>query len=441
MRLPPEVSGILSQLTAAGYSAYAVGGCVRDTLLGKVPHDWDLCTSALPEQLQAVFAKDRTVTAGLKHGTLTVIRDRIPYEITTYRIDGDYTDHRHPDSVSFVDRIDLDLSRRDFTVNAMACSPDGAVLDLFCGRQDLEKHLIRCVGEPAARFEEDALRVLRALRFASVFDFELEEKTAAAVRAMYPTLSHVAAERIREELVKLLCGPGAGRILRAYPEVITHLLPELAPAVGFDQKNPHHLYTVWEHTVRALDGVPPDPALRLTMLLHDSGKPYTQTTDEKGICHYKGHQQVSAQIAARAMDALRCDKALRDKVVCLVEAHDILLSTDRRLLLRRLNRFGEDNLRLLFLIHKADRIATGTRHPGHAEEHCLELQAALDALLAEKPCFTLKDLAVNGRDLMSLGLRGKAVGTALSALLDEVMEGTLPNEREALLKKAKKEYL
>ncbi len=433
IQLPKDVISLLSRLRSAGFSAYAVGGCVRDSLLGRIPGDWDLCTSALPEEMRRVFAGEHLVETGLKHGTLTVVLNHVPYEITTYRVDGDYTDHRHPDSVRFVDRIDEDLARRDFTVNAMASDPEGTVLDLYAGRADLAAGLIRCVGAPALRFGEDALRILRALRFASVLDFAIEPETESAVRALYPTLERVAAERIRAELLKLLCGPGVGRILRAFPEVITFLIPCLKPSVGYDQQNPHHLYTVWEHTIRAVEGVPPDPVLRMTMLLHDCGKPYTRTTDEKGVGHYMGHQKVSARLAKEVLEKLRFDRASSDRILRLVEAHDIPLSTDRRLLLRRLNAFGEEDLRALFTIHRADRIATGTRNPAHAREHWEDLNHALDHLLAERPCFSLKDLAVNGRDLTALGYKGPAVGKALNKLLAVVMDGSLPNEREALL--------
>jgi tRNA nucleotidyltransferase (CCA-adding enzyme) len=401
--------------------------------MGKIPHDWDLCTSAAPEEMKAVFAGERVVETGLKHGTLTVVRDHVPYEITTYRTEGVYTDHRHPDAVSFVADIREDLSRRDFTVNAMACGADGQVLDLFGGREDLSAGIIRCVGEPELRFGEDALRILRALRFASVLDFSLEPGTAKAVHRLYPTLERVSAERIREELCKLLCGPGVGRILREYTDVLSFLIPPIGSAVGYDQQNPHHLFTVWEHTVRAVENVPPLLPLRMTMLLHDLGKPLARITDAQGIGHYPGHQRISAEIARKTLTDLRCDNALTERVTRLVEAHDIPLDPSRKTMLHRLNRFGEEDLRSLFLIHRADRIATGTRNPEHAGDRCRELNAALDALLAEKPCFSLKDLAVNGRDLTALGLSGPDVGKALNQLLDAVLDETVPNEKEALL--------
>ena len=433
MLLPDTVRALLTSLESAGFSAYAVGGCVRDTLLGRTPNDWDICTSALPGEIASVFAADRVVETGLKHGTLTVVRSHIPYEITTYRIDGAYTDHRHPDSVSFVADVSEDLSRRDFTVNAMACDVRGNVVDLFSGRDDLQAGLIRCVGDARLRFSEDALRILRALRFASTYDFAVTPDTDAAIRQMYPDLKNVAAERIRAELLKLICGPGAGCVLRAYPEVFCRIIPELAPMIGYDQHNHHHRFDLWEHTVRALENVSPDETLRLTMLLHDTGKPATRTEDEDGECHYYGHPKLSAQIADGVCAALRCDRALRDRVVRLVGYHDIPLSTERPLLLRRLNRLGEADLRALFLIHRADRIATGTRDPRHADEHMRELTQALDALLAESPCYTLRTLDVNGHDLASLGITGRAVGNTLEALLRAVMDGKVENEKAALL--------
>ncbi len=440
MTLPPAVADLISRLQSAGFSAYAVGGCVRDSLLGLTPHDWDLCTSALPEQMLEIFRNEHVVTTGLKHGTLAVVRDHVPYEITTFRVDGAYTDHRHPDSVSFVDDVACDLSRRDFTVNAMAWSPDSGLVDLFGGREDLDRRTIRCVGEPRQRFAEDALRVLRALRFASVYDFSIDPATSSAAREMADGMRAVAGERIREELLKMLCGPGAGRILREYPDILSVVIPEIAPMIGYDQQNHHHSYDLWEHTVRALEGVPPDPALRLTMLLHDTGKPEVRTTDAHGEGHYFGHQAASGVIAARVAESLRLDNAMRDRVVNLVINHDIPLrtgdgaiNTDRSFLLRRLNRFGEEDLRALFLIHRADRIATGYTTREREDIRLRERMAALDALLAEKPCFTLKDLAVRGTDLIPLGLRGPQIGEALQALLEAVMDGKAENTKESLL--------
>jgi tRNA nucleotidyltransferase (CCA-adding enzyme) len=439
MDLPRPVSDLISRLEQAGFSAYAVGGCVRDTLLSQVPHDWDLCTSARPEEMMEVFRGEHVVETGLKHGTLTVVLDHIPYEITTFRTDGSYTDHRHPDSVTFVEDVSGDLSRRDFTVNAMAYSPHTGLVDLFGGQEDLDRGVIRCVGVPEERFREDALRILRALRFAAVFDFAIDPETEKALRLLAPSLSNVAAERIREEFFKLLCGPGAGRILRAFPDVLAHIVPEISVMVGYDQLNHHHSYDLWEHTVQGLENVPADPDLRLTMLLHDTGKPAVRVMDDKGEAHYRGHQAASAEIAERVTDDLRCDRETRDRVIRLVRYHDIPLRTesgevnlDRSFLLRRLNKFGEKDLRALFLIHRADRIATGYSTREKEDRRMAERMAALDALLAEQPCFTLKDLAVNGNDLKAFGLKGPALGEALQQLLEAVMDGKVVNEKDAL---------
>ena len=445
MQLPVPVQDLIARLRGAGFPAYAVGGCVRDSLLGLTPHDWDLCTAASPEEMKRVFAGERIAETGLRHGTLTVIRDHIPYEITTFRTEGTYSDHRHPDSVSFVTDVREDLARRDFTINAMAWAPEEGLLDLFGGREDLDRGIIRCVGVPEERFEEDALRILRALRFASVYDFALDPDTSRAVRALYSTLDRVAAERLREELLKLLCGKAAGRMLREYPEVFSAMIPDLAPMVGYDQRNHHHRYTLWEHTVRAVENVPPEPDLRLAMLLHDTGKPASCTVDERGEAHYRGQPKLSAEIAARVTENLRCDRARQERITRLVLNHDILLrnedgspATDRRFLLHRLNQFGEEDLRALFRIHRADRIATGITSPAREDARMAQRMEALDELLRDRPCFTLRNLAVNGSDLTALGLHGPAVGRALAGLLAAVMEGRLANEKDALLDAAKK---
>ena len=439
MELPRTVSDLIARLEQAGYSAYAVGGCVRDSIMGREPHDWDLCTSALPAQMQEVFRGEHVIETGLKHGTLAVVIGHVPYEITTFRVDGAYTDHRHPDSVSFVENVAGDLSRRDFTVNAMAYSPRSGLVDLFGGQEDLRRRVIRCVGIPEERFREDALRILRALRFAAVHDFSVDPDTEKALRLLAPSLKNVAAERIREEFLKLLCSAGAGRILRAFPDVLSVIVPEISVMVGYDQRNHHHHYDLWEHTVRVVENVPPEPDMRLAMLLHDTGKPAVCTVDEHGEAHYRGHQAVSAEIAERITAGLRCDRETADRVVRLVRYHDIPLrnesgavNLDRSFLLRKLNRFGEKDLRALFLIHRADRIATGHSPEAREDARLAQRMDALDALLAEQPCFTLKNLAVNGNDLKAFGLKGPALGDALKQLLEAVMDGRVANEKEAL---------
>lgn len=434
IRLPEPVQAILSRLRDAGYSAYAVGGCVRDSLLGKTPHDWDICTAARPEEMRPLFAGWHVVETGLQHGTLTVVIDHIPYEVTAYRLDGLYTDHRHPDSVSFVRDVREDLRRRDFTVNAMAYAPEEGLIDLFGGREDLQKRLIRCVGEPEERFREDTLRILRALRFAACYDFAIEDGTAAAARAMACDVRRVAGERIRAEMTKLLCGNAAGRILRDFSGVITAVFPELAPMVGFDQHTPWHRHDVWEHTVRAVEAIAPEEALRWTMLLHDSGKPEAFFLDTEGIGHAHGHQKRSAAIAEVLFDRMHFDTRTRDRALLLIEKHDIDMRPDERLLMRQLNRYGEEAVRDLIAVHCADRKARGTELPGEADRWAEGMTAALDALLARQPCYTLASLAVNGKDLITAGFRpGPGLGQTLQALLERVMDGELTNDRETLL--------
>lgn len=438
VRIPKGAEMILSRLNAAGYQAYVVGGCVRDSLMGLSPKDWDICTSATPEEMQQVFAGFRVVETGLKHGTLTVVLDHVPYEVTTFRVDGVYTDHRHPDNVTFVRDVAADLSRRDFTINAMAYHPDTGLVDVYGGQEDLRRGMIRCVGVPQERFTEDALRILRALRFASVRDFVVDAATDAAIRTLYPTLADVAAERIRVELGKLLCGQGVGRVLRSYTEVFTFLMPELQPCVGFAQHHAMHRWDVWEHTIRAVEQVAPQEVLRLTMLLHDVGKPSCFTLDASGTGHAYGHPQESKRLAAHILERLKVDHATRDRVLLLVECHDRTLSSDARLLTRRLHQLGEEALRQLMQVQRADRLAQGTRPEEAVEAEYQETVQALEALLAAAPCYTLRDLAVRGSDLVALGYwPGKAIGACLQALLEQVMDGRVANEAPALLEQAR----
>ena len=440
MNLPEQVVFLTGKLESAGFEAYAVGGCVRDTLMGRIPSDWDMCTSASPDEMKQVFSDMHVVETGLRHGTLTVVLDHVPYEITSFRLEGAYTDHRRPDSVTFVTDLREDLSRRDFTVNAMAAGMDGSVIDMFGGQDDISSRLVRCVGDPEERFREDALRVLRALRFASVLDFDIEEKTAEAALKLAPTLSMVSAERISSELMKTLCGPGAGRILRRFPGIFTVIIPDLAVMQGYDQNNHHHKYDLWEHTVRVLENVPPVPDMRLAMLLHDVGKPAVCTKDSWGESHFPGHQAASEVVARRVVDDLKLDRATAERVCLLVRWHDINFHNEqgepdltRSFLLRRLNRFGEKDLRDLIRIHRADRIGTGISSVEKEDARMKLRMDALDALIEEQACFSLRDLAVNGRDLTERGFRGREVGETLNALLRAVMDGKADNSRDELL--------
>ena len=437
IRLPEGASFVVDKLTRAGYPAYVVGGCVRDALLGIAPKDWDVCTAATPAEMQRVFTGCHVVETGLQHGTLTVVVNHVPYEVTTFRVDGDYTDHRHPDQVKFVADVREDLARRDFTVNAMAYHPDTGLVDAFHGQEDLAAGVIRCVGDPEKRFGEDALRILRALRFASVYGFTMEEQTARAVHSLKTTLHGVAAERIRVELGKLLCGRGAEAILRDCADVIMEVLPALSPMLGFDQRTPYHRYDVWEHTIRTVGAVQPVEALRWTMLLHDSGKPACFTLDEKGQGHAFGHGEKSVEIAREVMAFLRVDNATRDRVLTLVARHDMPLSDRPNMLRRCLHEMGEESLRQLIEVQLADERGKGIRSPEETDARAKRLNAALDAVLATNPCVTLKQLAVRGSDLTHAGIPGgKAVGECLRYLLDRVMEDTLHNDQGALLRAA-----
>lgn len=427
---------VLHRLEAAGHRAVLVGGCVRDSLLGIPPHDYDAATSALPEEIKAACAGLTCLDIGLKHGTITVLSGGIPVETTTFRRETTYSDHRHPDAVEFTGRLEEDLARRDFTINAMAWEPEGLV-DPFGGRADLSAKIIRCVGDPGRRFEEDALRILRGLRLAAQLGFVIETDTAAAIHAHAPDLAHVAWERIWGEFSRLLCSPGAGDILHSFPDVVSQIFPELAPSVGFDQKNFHHRYDVYTHSVMALDSTPPLLPVRLAALLHDAGKPETFHTDEQGVGHFYGHPKRSAALADTALRRLRLPNGLREQVLTLIERHDLPVEPERKWVGRWLSRLGEETFFLLLHLKRGDRAACADPTPP-SPDPLEQVESIALALLAEKACLSLNDLAVNGTDCMAAGLRGKEIGTMLRALLEQVSEGTLENDRGILLKHIKK---
>ena len=376
---------------------------------------------------------ERAVPTGLKHGTVTVRTEDQPVEVTTFRKDGAYRDHRRPETVTFTDSLEEDLRRRDFTVNAMALDLRGTFRDPFGGLGDLERGILRCVGEAERRFHEDALRILRGLRFSACLGFVLEEKTASAIREKKELLRDIAPERVWAELSRLLTGRWADEVLRAYPEVVGVFWPELLPMIGFDQRTRHHCYDVWKHTLHALAAVEPDVILRCTMLLHDIGKPETFTVDDRGHGHFKGHPARGAAKAEEMLRRLRVDNATRETVVRLVEWHDRNIPRTDRGLRRALRDLGEADLRRLLAVKRADNLA-------QAHQDLLgeidKAETILDRLLAEGACVTLKQLAVGGNDLADLGLRGPAVGRMLNTLLDRVVDGEVPNERQALLQAA-----
>ena len=433
--IPGPVREILETLEAAGHRAWCVGGCVRDALLGRPPEDWDVTTAARPEATMALF-RDRAVPTGLRHGTVTVRTAAGGVEVTTLRRDGAYRDHRRPESVTFTGSLEEDLRRRDFTVNTFAADRTGRVLDPLNGRADLEAGVLRCVGDPDRRFTEDALRILRGLRFAAQLGFRIEPETAAAIRRNRELLGDIAPERIWTELKKLLTGDCAAEVLRAYPEVAGVFWPELLPMVGFDQRNRHHCYDVWEHTLHALAAVPPEADLRLTVLLHDIGKPNCFTVDEKGQGHFYGHSAESARLAGEMLRRLRADNATTETVVRLVTWHDKNIPRTRSGVARALGKLGERDLRRLLDVKRADNLAQAPDYR-FLQGEIDRAEAILDQLLAEGACVSLGQLAVNGRDLLAMGLSGPAVGRALRTLLDAVLEERLPNERAALLAAAR----
>ena len=436
MDLPEQVRLALARLEDAGYKAFVVGGAVRDYVRGAdTGTDWDITTSALPEETETVFAGYRVIETGMKHGTVTVLLDGEPLEITTYRVDGGYSDHRHPDEVRFTRSLREDLRRRDFTMNAMAYSPRTGVVDPFGGQADLAAGVVRCVGEPDRRFQEDALRILRALRFASALGMGIHPDTARAARDNRPLLTSVAAERVRVELTKLLCGADAERVLLEFPDVLSVPLPEIGGMVGFDQHNPHHDRDIWAHTAAVTAAIPARPVLRWAALLHDVGKPPCFSLAEDGVGHFYGHAAESARMADGILRRLRFDTDSREEIVRLIRYHDLPIQPERKPVKRLMNKLGPDTVRRLIELHKADTRGQSAICAGRIAEYDA-VAAVLDEILSEKECFSLRNLAVNGTDMMALGLTGRDIGRALNACLTAVMEEKLPNERGALLEYA-----
>lgn len=436
MEIPENVQAVLKTLEAAGHEAWCVGGCVRDALMGRSPEDWDVTSSARPEETLALFGH-RGLPTGLKHGTVTVKTEEGPVEVTTYRIDGTYRDHRRPETVAFSRSLDEDLARRDFTVNAMARNLRGELRDPFGGREDLRRGILRCVGEPDRRFQEDALRILRGLRFAATLGLGIEPGTAAAVRRNRDGLRNIAAERIQAEFFKLLPGKDAAEVLRGCPEAFGVFWPELLAMVGFCQRNRHHCFDVWEHTLHALAAAPGDLVLRCTMLLHDVGKPDSFALDEQGVGHFYGHPAVSCDLADKMLRRLKCAAEFRETVVRLVEWHDRDIPRTDKSIRRALRILGEEDLRRLILVKRADNLGQAPAYWDRQKE-LDKAEEILDKLLAEDACFSLKQLALKGGDLLALGLSGPAVGKALEELLEKVIDGVLPNDREALLEHVRK---
>ena len=436
MEVPAHVQQLLAALRAGGFVACPVGGCVRDSLLGRVPGDWDVCTSARPEQVKACAApRWRTVDTGIAHGTVTVLTAGGPVEVTTFRVEGGYSDHRRPDGVRFVADLKEDLARRDFTVNAMALD-EGGIVDPFGGRADLQAKVIRCVGESAARFEEDALRILRALRFAACLDFSVEPATLAAARAAAPTLCRVSAERVFTELDKLLLGPGAGRVLAECGDILARVIPAVGPCLEFDLRSPRHDRDLWDHITRAVALAPPRRNVRWALLLHDLAKPDCFVLDREGFGHAPGHAARGASLAKQVLADLKAPGRLLQGVQPLVRWHDTPLPQDTPGVRRWLGRWGRPTLEDLIAVKRADLLA-------HADapviRHRLEEVARFERLAREAhrrgDCVRLDQLALKGSDLMNAGVcrAGPRMGRLLGAALNEVIEGRLENHPAALL--------
>lgn len=440
IELPRKVVLIIKNLQRHGYDAYAVGGCVRDSILNRKPEDWDITTSAKPEQVKRIFR--RTVDTGIEHGTVTVLIGKDGFEVTTYRVDGLYEDGRHPKEVTFTSRLEEDLKRRDFTINAMAYNDDERLVDAFGGMRDLNHHLIRCVGDPKERFSEDALRILRAVRFSAQLAFPIEPETAEAIKSLAPNLEKISAERIQAELVKLLVSDHPERIQDACELGITKVvLPEWDDMVGVKQNTPHHKYDVAAHTVHALQNVKNDKVLRLTMLFHDMGKPVMKTTDENGRDHFKGHAIASEQIAKTVMKRLKFDNDTIRKVTKLVAYHDYRMEPTGANVRRAMHEIGVELFPYYLAVRLADTKAQSSYERRGKLENIIQIRELYRNALRNKECVTLKDLAVTGTDLINLGIApGKELGTLLNELLDMVIEDPAWNQKGKLCDYVKERF-
>lgn len=438
IEVPEKAKYIIKTITEAGYEAYVVGGCVRDSILGRNPEDWDITTSAKPEQVKALFR--RTIDTGILHGTVTVMLDKEGFEVTTYRIDGKYEDSRHPKEVIFTPNLVEDLKRRDFTINAMAYNEEVGLVDIFGGLADIENKTIRCVGVAEERFREDALRIMRAIRFSAQLGYTVEEQTREAIRELAPTLRNISAERIQVELTKLLTSPYPDTLRMAYKLGVTAIiLPEFDKAMVTSQNHPHHQYNVGEHTLHSLLEVEPNKVLRLAMLFHDIGKPETITTDEQGITHFHGHADVSEELAKNILKRLRFDNDTISTVTRLVRYHDYgnKVEPDMRIVRRAVNKIGEDIFPLLFAVKRADTLAQSDYQRQEKLDNLEKWQQIYEQIIEQKQCVSLKTLAVTGSDLIAMGMKpGKGMGEMLHTLLEIVLEQPECNTKEYLLDKA-----
>ncbi len=440
IRVPEKGQAIIDTIREAGFEAYVVGGCVRDCILGREPGDWDITTSATPGQVKALFP--RTIDTGLQHGTVTVMMDREGFEVTTYRLDGKYEDSRHPREVTFTPNLEEDLKRRDLTINAMAYNDREGLVDLFGGMKDLEAGIVRCVGDPEERFGEDALRILRAVRFSAQLGYTIEAETLEAVRCLAPRLSRISAERIQVELVKLLVSPNPHFLRTAYDTGVTKVfLPELDRCMETEQRHPHHCYSVGEHILHSLNQVEADRVLRLAMLLHDIGKPDTETVDEEGITHFHRHAAVSADLAEGILKRLKFDNETIRMVHKLVLYHDYGngILPDMTMARRAVHKIGEDAFPGLFAVKRADIMAQSEYMRQEKLDRLEEWQRLYGEVMKQKQCVSLKDLAVTGADLIAAGWKpGRALGETLQKLLELVLENPEMNKREILMEESQR---
>ncbi|MBQ8987899.1 MAG: HD domain-containing protein [Lachnospiraceae bacterium] len=433
IRIPEQVSTILAKLQESGYEAYIVGGCVRDALLGREPNDWDITTSALPMDVKRIFVK--TVDTGLQHGTVTVLAGGKGYEVTTYRVDGVYEDGRHPKAVTFTPSLREDLQRRDFTINAMAYREPGVLVDLFGGQKDLADGVIRAVGDPVQRFSEDALRILRAIRFSAQLGYRIEDETLRAASELAVNLRKISAERIRVELEKTITSDHPALLRTAHEAGITAMfLPEFDQCMETRQNNPHHCYTVGEHILKSMELIRNDRILRLTMLLHDVGKPACLTTDEQGIDHFYGHQEVSASMAQAILKRLKYDNDTIRKVVKLVRCHDMQIRLTAPAVRKAVVKIGEDLFPLFLEVKQADLLAQSTYQREDKQEILDEVKRLYAQIIDRGDCLNLKHLAVNGSDLVRMGVRpGREVGDILARMLNDVLDVPSHNDKDYLL--------
>lgn len=434
INLPKKVNQIIHTLQSNGYEAYAVGGCVRDSILNRVPDDWDITTSATPLETKALFPK--TFDTGIEHGTITVLIDREAFEVTTYRVDGKYEDSRHPSEVTFTRSLKEDLLRRDFTMNAMAYNEEEGLVDIFGGMQDLENKLIRCVGNARARFGEDALRILRAVRFAAQLGFDIDQETQAAIMELSPTLENISAERIQVELIKMLTSSNPGMLKKAYELGITKvILPEFDAMMKTEQENPHHKYSVGEHTVKSIEAVRADKVLRLSMLFHDIAKPLMKTIDENGVAHFKMHDVKGAEMTKQILRRLKFDNDTINKVVKLVLYHDYRMPAEAKNVRRAMNKIGEELFPYYLEVRKADTLAQSAYMQEEKLQNIEDVKQCYEEILKREECVSLKKLAISGSDLIAEGMRpGKEIGKVLDKLLELVIEHPEYNTKEILLK-------